>query len=57
MITPLAGVTPTKPGSACLPFFGVEPALIDPVSGEELHGNDVEGIATLFIANILRMCY
>ncbi|KAF8539926.1 hypothetical protein BDD12DRAFT_881516 [Trichophaea hybrida] len=44
VITPLAGTTPTKPGSASLPFFGIEPAIIDPVSGEELHGNDVEGV-------------
>ncbi|KAK3650908.1 acetyl-coenzyme A synthetase 2 [Elasticomyces elasticus] len=44
VITPLGGVTPTKPGSASLPFFGIEPAIIDPVSGEELHGNDVEGV-------------
>jgi acetyl-CoA synthetase len=33
-----------KPGSASLPFFGIEPAIIDPVSGEELHGNNVEGV-------------
>ena len=44
VITPLAGVTPTKPGSASLPFFGIEPAIIDPVSGEEFPGNDVEGV-------------
>ncbi|KAH6683076.1 putative acetyl-coenzyme A synthetase [Halenospora varia] len=44
VITPLAGITPTKPGSASLPFFGIEPAIIDPVSGEEIHGNDVEGV-------------
>ena len=44
MITPLAGITPTKPGSASLPFFGIEPAIVDPVSGEEVHGNDVEGV-------------
>ncbi|PTB79410.1 acetyl-CoA synthetase-like protein [Trichoderma longibrachiatum ATCC 18648] len=44
VITPLAGVTPMKPGSASLPFFGIEPAIIDPVSGEELHGNNVEGV-------------
>ena len=44
MITPLGGVTPTKPGSASLPFFGIEPAIIDPVSGEEIQGNDVEGV-------------
>jgi len=28
LITPLPGATPTKPGSACLPFFGVEPAVL-----------------------------
>ncbi|KAK7751038.1 acetyl-coenzyme A synthetase 2 [Diatrype stigma] len=44
VITPLAGVTPTKPGSASLPFFGIEPAIIDPISGNEIHGNDVEGV-------------
>jgi acetyl-CoA synthetase len=44
VITPLGGVTPTKPGSATLPFFGIEPAIIDPVSGKEVLGNDVEGV-------------
>ncbi|EFY87439.1 acetyl-coenzyme A synthetase [Metarhizium acridum CQMa 102] len=44
VITPLAGITPTKPGSASFPFFGIEPVIIDPVSGEEIHGNDVEGV-------------
>jgi len=29
MITPLPGATDLKPGSATLPFFGVEPALVD----------------------------
>jgi acetyl-CoA synthetase len=29
LITPLPGVTPTKPGSATLPFFGVDPAIAD----------------------------
>ena len=29
MITPLPGATDLKPGSATLPFFGVEPALLD----------------------------
>jgi acetyl-CoA synthetase len=28
MITPLPGVTPTKPGSATLPFFGVDAAIV-----------------------------
>lgn len=44
LICPLAGVTPTKPGSASLPFFGIEPAICDPVTGEELKGNFVEGV-------------
>ncbi|MCP6519289.1 AMP-binding protein, partial [Klebsiella pneumoniae] len=29
MITPLPGATPLKPGAASVPFFGVEPALVD----------------------------
>ena len=29
MITPLPGATALKPGSATLPFFGVEPVLLD----------------------------
>lgn len=44
LICPLAGITPTKPGSASLPFFGIEPAICDPVTGEELAGNCVEGV-------------
>ncbi|PGH07389.1 acetyl-coenzyme A synthetase [Helicocarpus griseus UAMH5409] len=47
VITPLGGITPTKPGSASLPFFGIEPAIIDPVSGEEIEGNDVEGVLAI----------
>jgi len=44
VITPLGGVTPTKPGSASLPFFGIEPAILDPNNGQEIQGNDVEGV-------------
>jgi acetyl-CoA synthetase len=29
MISPLPGATPTKPGTATLPFFGVVPAVVD----------------------------
>ncbi len=29
MITPLPGITATKPGSATLPFFGIDPAVVD----------------------------
>jgi len=37
LITPLPGATDLKPGSATLPFFGVEPALLDN-EGKELTG-------------------
>jgi acetyl-CoA synthetase len=42
LITPLPGATPCKPGSATLPFFGVEPVLVDD-EGKELAGNNVRG--------------
>jgi len=37
MITPLPGATPLKPGSATLPFFGVELALLNE-NGSEIEG-------------------
>ena len=37
MITPLPGATALKPGSACLPFFGVQPVLLDQ-NGKEIIG-------------------
>ncbi len=39
MITPLPGVTPTKPGSATLPFFGVVPKVVDS-DGKEVPRNN-----------------
>ncbi|MEM7352120.1 MAG: acetate--CoA ligase [Acidobacteriota bacterium] len=42
LITPLPGATPAKPGSATLPFFGVEPVLVDD-DGLEVEGNGVRG--------------
>ncbi|CAN5414171.1 acetate--CoA ligase [soil metagenome] len=38
MITPLPGATATKPGTATLPFFGVDAAIVDR-SGKELGPN------------------
>lgn len=38
LITPFPGATPLKPGSATLPFFGVEPCLVDD------KGNEIEGV-------------
>jgi acetyl-CoA synthetase len=40
LITPLPGATRLKPGSATLPFFGVQPAIVDN------DGNILEGEAT-----------
>ena len=49
MITPLPGATTLKPGSATLPFFGVEPAVLNE-KGEEMQG-ECEGYASgLFCA-------
>ncbi|KAK6464998.1 acetyl-coenzyme a synthetase (acetate--CoA ligase 1) [Scheffersomyces coipomensis] len=47
LLTPLAGVTPTKPGSASLPFFGIDPKILDPTTGKELESNDVEGVLAI----------
>ena len=44
LITPLPGATATKPGSATTPFFGIKPVIIDPKTGQELIGNNVEGV-------------
>ena len=46
LITPLPGATPTKPGSATLPFFGVEPVLLSE-DGKEIEGNNVSGLLAL----------
>ncbi len=42
MISPLAGITKTKPSYATLPLPGVQPVLLDE-NGKELSGNNVEG--------------
>lgn len=37
MMTPLPGATALKPGSAAMPFFGVQPVLLD-TEGDEIQG-------------------
>ena len=44
LITPLPGATPTKPGSATNPFFGIVPVILDPTTGQELSETSAEGI-------------
>src|SRR6202048_1728966 len=34
MIAPLPGATPTKPGTATLPFFGIDAAIVDDAGNE-----------------------
>jgi len=46
LISPLPGATPTKPGSATLPFFGVVPVLMTE-EGKEIEGNNVRGLLAL----------
>ena len=47
LIAPIPGIVPTKPGSATLPFFGIDLVILDPESGKELVGNKVTGILAI----------
>ena len=47
LITPLPGAMATKPGAATLPFFGIEPEILDPEKGTVLEGNGVSGVLAL----------
>ncbi len=42
LISPIAGITPTKPAFATLPLPGIQLCIVDP-EGNELTGNSVEG--------------
>ncbi|WP_368184299.1 acetate--CoA ligase [Aestuariibius sp. HNIBRBA575] len=44
MMTPLPGAHAMKPGSAMKPFFGVQPVVLEPTSGEEIHDYPTEGV-------------
>ncbi|HQV66541.1 MAG: acetate--CoA ligase [Saprospiraceae bacterium] len=58
MITPLPGITDAKPCFASYPLPGIQPCLLD-ASGNELHGNDVEGLLCIKYPwpSILRTTY
>lgn len=44
LITPLPGATDLKPGSACQPFFGVQPVLVDADNKTvEFEGDEISG--------------
>ena len=44
LLTPLPGAIAAKPGSCTLPFFGVQPVILDPQTGAEIHETEAEGV-------------
>jgi acetyl-CoA synthetase len=58
LISPIAGITPTKPCFATLPLPGVQTCLVD-TNGKEIIGNDVEGMLCIKFPwpSILRTTY
>ncbi|PSN60585.1 acetyl-coenzyme A synthetase [Corynespora cassiicola Philippines] len=46
VLSALAGVVPSKPGCCCLPFLGVEAAILDPITGKELP-DGAEGVLVI----------
>ena len=47
LITPLPGAIEAKPGSATLPFFGVEPMVLDQQTGVEITETACEGVLAI----------
>ena len=43
----MPGATPTKPGSATLPFFGIRPEVLNAESGKVQQGNGVDGVLVI----------
>ncbi|WP_043775659.1 acetate--CoA ligase, partial [Roseivivax isoporae] len=44
LLTPLPGAHATKPGAAMKPFFGVQPVVLDPESGQEIEATEATGV-------------
>jgi acetyl-CoA synthetase len=47
IVTNIPGITPMKPGSCTLPFYGIDTVVLDPNTGQILEGNNVEGVLAL----------
>lgn len=47
MITAFPAATPTKPGSASKPFFGIQPVVLDPETGKEITEMEAEGVLAI----------
>jgi len=46
IMTPIATATPTKPGSCCMPFFGIKPVIFD-LEGDEITEANEGGYFTI----------
>ena len=44
LITPLPGAIPQKPGSATLPFFGIQPVVLDPATAQVQTATETDGV-------------
>ncbi|EIE83430.1 hypothetical protein G6F46_003585 [Rhizopus delemar] len=47
IISPLPGAIPTKAGSATLPFFGIQPILLNPATGQVLESGEEAGVLAI----------
>ncbi len=47
MLTSLPGAIAAKPGSATVPFFGVQPVVLEPQSGAEITETEAEGVLAI----------
>ncbi|MCO6382875.1 acetate--CoA ligase [Oceanicola sp. 502str15] len=47
MMTPLPGAHATKPGAAMKPFFGVQPVVLEPTTGEVIEETATEGVLAI----------
>jgi acetyl-CoA synthetase len=47
LISPLPGATPTKPGSATMPLYGINPVVLHPETGVVQEGNGVDGVLAI----------
>jgi len=44
LMTAIPGMAQIKPGACSHPFFGIQPALLDPSTGEEITENETKGV-------------
>lgn len=47
IVTNLPGSASMKPGSCSHPYFGVQLAILEPTTGKEIEGNNIEGVLAL----------